>query len=343
MKIRLVLHLGLWKTGTKTIQAFLRKNPDLLAAHDIYYPKVLPDNPQHRFFSNRPASHFISNEINHMFLGQELAARRSGQPTNLPLWSTAFKRIESSGAHTAVISNESFSAKVSVYNFNAIAEQLKAFDVIGLIYLRPQEAWTVSLYSHEVRRAATSLSFDKFVESIKPRLTYSVLLDQIRDLIPLDSLIVRDFDAASRTDLIEDFFSSLGVPQVLSAADASYAVKNKSLPTWAVLFMLRCVQASLAAEHLSDIRKALMWVAANQTIEVRPGLDVASPAERAGLRAIMHADAARLAEKYAIAFAQPELTATETYRAFDKDDLDHIRAAITPRLGTHARTAVGDL
>ena len=47
MKRRLILHLGLWKTGTKTIQTFLRGNPEALAEEGIYYPKVFPDNPDH--------------------------------------------------------------------------------------------------------------------------------------------------------------------------------------------------------------------------------------------------------------------------------------------------------
>ncbi len=343
MKPRLVLHLGLWKTGTKTIQSFLRKNPDVLAELGVYYPRVGPDNPTHRYFLRRPDARFVAQEINHQFLGQELAGKKRSPAANLPLWSTAFRLMESSGAHTSIISNESFSARVDVYNFEAIAERLKAFDVVGIIYLRPQEAWTISLYSHEVRRAATALPFAAFVDSIRPRLSYSSLLDQIRDEIPLDSLIVRDFDAASKNDLVEDFFSALDLPLRLSATEISYDVKNVSLPNWAVLFMLKCVQASLPDEQISDIRKALTWIAGNRPPALRPDLDLASPAERADLRAIMGADADRLAEKYGLVFAETEPAPAAAYRPFDEEDFNAIKEAIAPRLAKRTRAAVDGL
>jgi len=343
MKRRLVLHLGLLKTGTTTLQSFLRDNPELLADIGVHYPKVGPENPDHPFFRPKPPTAFLAEEVSHRFLAQELIVRRRGPPEHMPLWSTAFRLFENSGAHTAIISYENLSAEVSHYQFDAVAERLKSFDVIGVIYLRPQESWAVSLYSHFVRDGRTSLSFAEYVESIRHRLTYSVMLDRIRDQIPLDSLIVRNFDTASKTGLIEDFFRSLDLPDPLSALPTDYRIRNRSLPHWAVIFLLRCIQASFPTESLTDVRKALIRRAASRRpLPLRPGLDLATPEERIGLRAVMSADARRLAENYGFAFAEAQ-PSTAPYRPFDKDDFRAIKKMIAPGLGARTLTALDDL
>jgi hypothetical protein len=344
MKRRLVLHLGLWKTGTTTIQYLLRGNPDTLADLGVLYPKVGPDLPDHPFFHPRAPTAFIAEEVSHQFLARELAGRKERGPVALPLWTAAFRQFDESRAHTAVISYEDLSAQVSRYRFDRIAEHLKAFEVIGILYLRPQESWAVSLYSHFVRGARTSLSFREFVDSIRHRLTYSVLLDQIASQIPMDRLIVRNFDDASRTGLIQDFFQSLGLPDASLASDQDRDVRNRSLPHWAVLFLLKCIHASLPAEQFTDVRKALTRRAAGRRpIPLKPGHHLASPAERADLSAIMRADAARLGDRYGIAFTEPEAPAAAPYRPFERDDFEVIRKMITPRLAADTRAALDGL
>jgi hypothetical protein len=339
VKRRLVLHLGLWKTGTTTIQSFLRGHPDLLAEIGVHYPQVGPDNPDHPFFNPRPSTDFMAREVSHQFLGQELAGRRRRMATDHPLWSTALRRIEDSGAQTAIISYEDFSAQVAHYHFGPIADRLKAFDVTGIIYLRPQEPWAVSLFAHFVRGARTSDPFARFVDGIGHRLVYSSLLDQIRGHIPLDRLVVRDFEEAVRTGLIEDFFASLDLTNPIGTANPGRNVRNKSLPSWAVLFLLRCLQAPLPTGSLAEVRKVLIGRAMNgRPPPLRPGLDLASPEERARLRAMTRADAARLAGDYGIAFAQPD--APPPYRPFERDDFDIIRGVIAPRLSEETRVAL---
>jgi hypothetical protein len=342
-KRRLVLHLGLWKTGTTTIQSFLRGNPEVLARIGVQYPRVGPENPDHPFFNPRPPTDFLAHEVSHQFLGRELVARKRRYASGLPLWSTALRMFEESGAHTAIISYEDFSAQVSQYRFDAIREMLKDLDVVGLIYLRPQESWAVSLYSHFVRGERTSLTFHEFIDSIRPRLTYSLLLDRIQDHIPLDRLIVRNFDDASRSGLIQDLFHSLDLPDALAASGYDNVVRNRSLPNWAVLFLLTCMRSSIETERIKDVRRALLRTAASRRApRLSPGLDLASPAERTELRAIMSADAGRLAAKYGIMLPEPE-PATAPYRPFSRDDIEAIRQRIAPRLPALARAALDSL
>jgi hypothetical protein len=343
LKTRLILHLGLWKTGTTTLQYFLRENPDVLAGMGILYPKVGSENADHPFFRAKPATAFLADEVSHQFLARELAGWRRLGPIETPLWSTVFRLIEDSGAHTAIISYEDFSARISRYQFQAIADRLKTFDVTGIIYVRPQEDWAVSLYSHLVRELQTTMSFSEFLDDIRPRLVYSVLLDRLRGHVPLDSLTVRNFDEATKGGLIQDFFARLDLPDALSASDHPPEVRNRSLPHWAVLFLRNCIQASLSNERLLDIRFALIRSAVGRpSLPLRPGLDVASPAERARLRAIMSADAERLKEHYGTAFAKTDARPT-LYRPFDQTDFNEIKDLITPRLSLDTRAALDRL
>jgi hypothetical protein len=281
VKRRLVLHLGLWKTGTTTLQYFLRENPLILAEMGVHYPKVGPDNRDHHFFRARSDNAFLADEVSHQFPARKLAGWNRRAQTDTSLWSTAFRLIEESGARTGIISYEDFSARVARYHFDAIAGSLRTFDVAGIIYLRPQENLTASLYSHSIWGIQTSLSFSEFINNIEQRLIYSVLLDRMSRQIPMNSLVARNFDEAAKRGLIQDFFASLDVPDALTASGGEPPVRNRSHPHWAVLFLLKCIQASLPAERLMDIRLALFRSEGGPlSLPLRPGLHVASPDER---------------------------------------------------------------
>lgn len=80
MKRRLVLHLGLWKSGTTTIQSFLRGNPQRLAEIGVHYPQVGPENPDHPYFCPKPATDFMAQEVSHQFLGRGVGGSQKPVP-----------------------------------------------------------------------------------------------------------------------------------------------------------------------------------------------------------------------------------------------------------------------
>ncbi len=347
MERRLILHLGLSKTGTTSIQSFFRQNPDALAAAGIIYPKVGADNPNHPSLRPTALRPDVGEELNHEALALEIRRRRGDAgdaAIDTPLWSTAFRRIEESGAHTAIISYENFSAYSELYRFDVLASRLREFDVCGIVYLRRPDDWVTSLYGQLIRgKKRRVVPFAEFVRSLRTRLTYSTVLDTIRDHIPLDRLVVGKFEEAAASGLLEDFLDRTGLPpdQLLSAGD--HRVRNNSLPHWAVLFLLRCNQAALPDEAFLDVRKVLTVSATRaQGPALRPGLDVATPDERRRLRDTAAVDADRLAERYGVtlsAIAHEPVA----FRAFDPEDFKAIRESIAPRLNRSTQDALNDI
>ena len=344
MKRRLILHLGLWKTGTTTIQSFLRYNPDVLASAGIHYPRVLEENRDHPLA--KWATTYLSDEVSHRALADEIRVRSkavaNGSP-NIPLWSTAFRHIEASGANVGIISYEDFSARVASYDFERLREPLSAYDVVGLVYLRHQESWAKSLYAHMVRNGRTSLSFVEFLPTIRDRLAYSTLLDTIRNHIPLDQLVVASFEQAVATGLLVDFFQKAGLPLEPLVIEADARVANRSRPDWVLLFLLRCAQAALPDTDLQQVRKALTGsVAKGDGPGLRPGLQLATPEARRLLRGIADDDADRLWQRYGVRLDGPP-SATREWRPFDNVDFQTIAAAIAPLLPASTRDALARL
>lgn len=346
MKRRLILHLGLWKTGTTTIQRFLRDNPGPLAAAGIHYPKVLPANPDHPLLKSNPVNPWIGNEINHLALGNEIRKRKrriADAPVALPLWSTAFRGFDESGAQAAIISYEDFSARIESYDFALLSSWMRKYDVLGLIYLRHQESWATSLYAHMVRALTRPLSFEEFMSTIKDRLAYSHLLDAIREEIPLDKLVVGAFEEAAASGLLEDFIERAGLPRELLATAENYSIVNRSLPDWAVLFLQQCLLAGMRNSDLVEVRAALGGRDAKRSgTMLKPGLNVATPDQRKALRDAAGADTKRLQARYGIGLTTPRQQTTP-YRPFDGDDFVAIRDTIAPTLSPAAKQALASL
>ena len=345
MKRRLILHLGLWKTGTTTIQSFLRYNPDVLARAGIHYPRVLPENRDHPLA--KWGTTYLSDEVSHRALAEEIRVRAravaNGSP-DTPLWSTAFRHIEASGASVGVISYEDFSARVASYDFERIRGPLSAYDVAGLVYLRHQESWATSLYAHMVRNGRTALPFADFLPTIRDRLVYSTLLDTIRNHIPLDQLVVASFEQAVATGLLVDFFHKAGLPRDPLVSEANVRVANRSRPDWVLLFLLRCAQAALPNTDLQQVRKALTRsVAKSDAPGLRPGLELATPEVRRLLRGIADDDAGRLWQRYGVRLDGPTPSATREWRPFDDVDFRTIVGAIAPLVPESTRDALGRL
>jgi hypothetical protein len=203
-----------------------------------------------------------------------------------------------------------------------------------------------SLYAQVIRgkdRLAVPLS-EFGVFRARQRLRFSVRLDAMSSRIPLNRLVVGDYNQASRSGLLQDFFEKTQIPHEAFLTAAHNILTNVSLPPWAVLFMLRCNQARMPGAMFTEVGSALRRLATRTTdrFSVPPGLDVATPEERRYLRQVMADDADRLYDAYGVRLASEEREPA-TYRAFDRDDLEAIRAALAPDLTQATRDAVGRL
>lgn len=347
MKRRLILHLGFPRTGTTSVQGFFRRNPDALAAAGIIYPKIGAGVPGHKAFQRTAIPSSLGEETNHVALALEIHQPGGGGASlDTPLWAIAFDQIEASGAHTAIISYENFALHAENYRFDALAAKFRDFDVSGLVYLRPHEDWVVSLYEQTVRgkqRLAVPMADFPVYRGLR-RFRYSAKLDTVSDHLPWAHLVVGNFDQAARRGLLEDFLNKADLPADRLLAAGEQSLRNASLPHWAILFLLRCNRAGLPDAAFAEVRRALTAYRGpgGAGLALRPGLDTATPGERATLRKATADDAGRLAERYGVTLCAGTAAPVE-HRPLDEGDVEAITQAIAPRLTRPARDALNGL
>ncbi len=251
-----------------------------------------------------------------------------------------FRQTDRSRAHTTILSYENFSRRPELYKFNHIEEDISKYEVSGIIYLRRQEDWIASLFSQTVRgKERRAGSFSEFANRLKPELAFSSVLDSLRRHIPMRTLIAANYHEACTHGLVEDFAARVGLPREL-VPDEDIDERNKSPPHWVVLFLLHCNRGGLSDDAFLKVRTALTNPATgSRGPSLREGLDLASPAERAGVREVADADAPRLRDLYGIAF-EPRASQAAAYRPFDAEDFAQIREAVAPRLSSATREAL---
>jgi hypothetical protein len=127
--MRTILHIGLHKTGTTSLQAFLHKNAAVLAKHGVLYRTPAPDRPDH-----------------HWLLGWlSTAESRKGAIAYLQALSEEAKSYES-----VLISSEMMCDPK--FDVAPILEMVPR-PITAIAYLRCPEDRLVSSYNHQVRNS----------------------------------------------------------------------------------------------------------------------------------------------------------------------------------------------
>ncbi|RNF32877.1 capsular polysaccharide synthesis protein [Paracoccus methylarcula] len=166
-KRRLVLHVGLPKTATTTIQMWADRMRPELARHDIWYPFTPPrlDHPKHQ---------------------QLIWALVDGKFDQVP------DVLDPAGCQTLFLSAEGLTAHLIDFdesNLSCLREMIKDYDVRIFINRRKESDWLTSYYQQFVVNPpndrfgyATSLSLSDFKELPRVRaLTDSNLLNRLAD------------------------------------------------------------------------------------------------------------------------------------------------------------------
>ena len=199
---RLLLHIGLPKTGTKTLQLTMSLNRGLLRRHGFVYPTLTGER-----HLDLPLYAANESAIVGMRARSGLAdpARFARFVDQVPARLT--DALTASGVHTAILSSEHCSSLLSTTEeitrlhrlLVPLARQLRV-----ILYLRRQDDLAVSLYSAAVRAGHTG-EFE-LVEG-PAWFDYLSLLDRWADVFGPDSLDVRVFEPAQldHDGLLADF------------------------------------------------------------------------------------------------------------------------------------------
>ncbi|PWV99114.1 hypothetical protein DFR52_104406 [Hoeflea marina] len=235
---KLLLHVGLPKTGTSALQAWLRANAHTLRPHGIDYPDA-----------------FAEGEDKHQFL---VGALRSGT------FDTLGSVLAGSTSPTVILSSEGLSNHLDDFSDSHLArfrDCAAGFDTEILLITRARLPWLRSYYRQCIVNPAngasdlwaTTLEFDDFSAHPRARrLTdHAGLTDGMKAAYAAGSVIRLAYE--------DDWFAGLKAALGLAGAALPPLPRNNdSVPDWVVLLMLE-VNRSHAPE---TVRRA--WRAALQ-------------------------------------------------------------------------------
>ena len=231
---RVLLHIGIEKTGTKTLQVTLAQNRDLLRQNGFVYP-ALP-GVQHvglaLYASNGPST-FDMRTLAGLGDSEQYAEFMQRFPISLA------EMVSVTGVHTALLSSEHCSSRLSTVEEITRLHRLISpltHECRVIVYLRRQDELMISCYSEDVQAGHTEeFGFSEGVFWFD----YLKLLDMWAAVFGRDNLDIRVFEPQQmeESDLIADFSSAISFAQY----DRMQRVpnQNQSLDIEALEFLRR--------------------------------------------------------------------------------------------------------
>jgi hypothetical protein len=219
-KPSLVLHIGMHKTGSTSLQQFFVRNRFLLQVLGINYPRPMGPNGR-RLPKHNDLFQAISHEIRH-----------KGTPH--PIFGSSAERIRAienilKPGKTTLISAEGFSGQKPDYA-KAFAPLARVADVRVICFLRRQDDWINSFYkqmvlSREVRETRT---FDEFLNMphTSRHLDYASILGWWAEAFGSNNIRVLIYPP--KNSLLIDFLNAAELPLMLNQLPYSKSNQNIS-------------------------------------------------------------------------------------------------------------------
>ncbi len=238
---RLLLHIGLSKTGTSSLQAFLNCNRETLEKkYGIYYPDLV------RMKSDEYGGYgFLPEGVKN---GRAFVHGKSSLCPGGDEWIFVCKKLNDYlNKGDVIVSNEGFTTHLDLGIFlSHLSKDIK--NVFVIVYLRRQDQHIESWYKQMVKVTDRSeeRTFDDYVrEEDIPFYYYGTFLDKIADVVGKDHLIIRLFerDQLYGNCIEKDFLNAIG----LDAGEEEWIFPSP-------------VNESLD-ENLTDIKRTVNYIA----------------------------------------------------------------------------------
>lgn len=233
--VDLVLHIGSGKTGSTSVQQFLRRNRRRLADAGVLYPRT-PGERRHIRLGL-----FVRPDDD---LGKEVGWRRQGYDSpaefRRDFEMDLLREIAGSGLQRVLLSDE------SLYGASDGAlERLRSFTdrvadgIRVVVYLRRQDDHLVSRYQEVVKVGETRRLAER-VEQMDLSRTYDYYarLRAWRRVVEPTAIVVRTFEPErfSHGSLYRDFLDAVGVDVPVDALE-EVAFRNRSMDAESVEFL----------------------------------------------------------------------------------------------------------
>jgi hypothetical protein len=231
-----VLHIGLEKTGTTSIQATLAANRERLLALGCLYPRSLGEKSHVRAYAY--ASDGPPDEIK-MQCG--LAGPGSVEAFRRDLESRFADEIAEAKPATIIVSNEHLSSRLlSIPEVSRLRGLLSVHcrSIKVVVYLRAQGDAHRSAYSTYVKTGGADAFQAPSARLLRDRYLYDLLLERWQTVFGADNIIVRLFDPGEfpQRDVFLDF-AGLFDGALRDADLAREPQKNTSLDAFTLEFL----------------------------------------------------------------------------------------------------------
>ena len=262
----LILHLGMGKTGTSSIQFFLRDNRERLAELGVLFPRT-PGGARH----GRLGLYTKSGE--ELANAPEWGRQKQSDPKEFRkvFRRRLFSEIERSGLSRLLLSDEILfgSSVPALRRLRRFTDRI-AESVRLVAYLRRQDDHMVSRYQQGVKIGRVLRLSEWSQEDMTSLYDYHSRLRAHEQLLAPDQLVVRRFEPTSFVDgsLFQDFLEAAGI--AARAEDlAPVKNRNESLDAESVEFLrlvnLHRVESEGATPGLIDNRAMVSRLVANST------------------------------------------------------------------------------
>ncbi|MCO5977541.1 sulfotransferase [Ideonella oryzae] len=240
-----VVHIGLNKTGTSSLQDFLALNTDALRAEGICYPRAGREGAAHHGLSAWLGSPEADADPTASPVAQALLAEMQGLPR---VW----------------LSSEDFHAQ-GLRGARNLARLLQGHSVRIVLYLREHLAYLASWYQQNVQASALSCSFASFCHFTHKPL--SEVADTWGQVFGHGQLTLRLYDRRSLVggDMLLDFAAQVGLGGDLGRFVRKPYENNPSI-SGNLLFIKRLLNTLLPATDAAAMVGELMELS-----KLRPG------------------------------------------------------------------------
>ncbi|TBX21028.1 hypothetical protein [Nioella sediminis] len=240
---RCVVHIGLNKTGSTTIQAWLQINQDALRNQGIWHDNLGPHSGPHLSTAVGWTIFAHSQRPNYVPGGWQAQSYRIRSRADLQERLDQFlTRVEATFPPpedgTYVTSSEHIGAGLkNVPEMEKLHNWFAARfnEVRYVVYIREQTDWVASAYVQAVRSGTTE-SLDAYIENFGFN-DYHALIEKWRGIAGDENVDVRIFDRAAFAggDLIDDFADAIGVDASRTARPPKL---NDSMPLYQLHLLL---------------------------------------------------------------------------------------------------------
>jgi len=207
---RVVLHVGLPKTGSTSIQSFLAENADELDRKGYVFPLLQGRG------SDIPGYH------TDLFRALHRKLHINNSERILETWQSAIDTfVENRIYHTFIISHESLGMTHGPIDYLRLSQMFRGLPVEVVIYLRSAEEWLTSFYEHLVRGAPRLARLPNNFHHMRRYIEvgFEGILKELAFKIPTATFDVIAFDAAKKSPgIVPSFFEAIRAPQMGGAA-----------------------------------------------------------------------------------------------------------------------------